>query len=182
MTVLGVLGLNRGLFILPPVIVSGVPINGVLEAGPEVGVFWLPAELGPQFSGINSVTQVVTRAVLDLIVDILRLTHQLQDHFKDFLVVLLDVGPDQVSLTNLPIGQDVPDGARVIVGVDPVPDVLTRAIELRPNTTQDVSNLPRDEFFDMLVWTIVIRAVGDRRPQAKRTNPGPGKQVRASLG
>ena len=161
---------------------GGVPVNGVLEAGLEVGVFRLPAEFRPQLGGIDGVAQVVTRPILNVVVGVLWLAHQFEDQLEDFPVILLTVGPDQVGLTNLPLGQDIPDSAGVIVGVDPVADVLPRAIELWPNAAQDISNLPGDELLDVLLWTVVVRAFRNRRPQAKGAHPGPDKQVRAGLG
>ena len=181
MAVLGVLGLDRGLLVLPPVLVGGVPVDGVLETGLKVGVFRLPTEFRPQLGGVDGVAQVMARPILDVVVGVLWLTHQFQDHLEDFLVVLLAVGPDQVGLTDLPLGQDVPDGARVVVGVDPIPDVLPRAVELWPDAAQNIGNLPRNKLLDVLVRPVVVRAVGNRRLQAKGTDPGPDKQVRTSL-
>lgn len=160
----------------------GVPVDGVLKTSLEVGVFRLPTEVIPQLGGVDGITQIMTWTVLNMIVSVLRLTHQFQDHLKHFFVVLLTISPDQVGLTDLPFGQDVPDGAGVVIGVDPVPDVLTGTVELWPDATQDIGNLPRDELLDVLVWAIVVRAVRNRRPQAKGTHPGPNKQVGAGLG
>lgn len=182
MAVLGVLGLDRGLLVLPPVLVGGVPVDGVLETGLKVGVFRLPTEFRPQLGGVDGVAQVMARSILDVVVGVLWSTHQFQDHLEDFLVVLLAVGPDQVGLTDLPLGQDVPDGVRVVVGVDPIPDVLTGTVELRPDATQDIGNLARDELLDVLVRTVVVRAVRNRRLQTKGTDPSPDKQVGAGLG
>lgn len=50
----------------------------------------------------------------------------------------------------------------MIIGVNPVTDVQTVAIQLRTNTFQDISDLsPWDELFHVLVRTVVVGAVGD---------------------
>ena len=133
-----------------------VPIDGVLEAGLEVGKFRLPTKLGPELGGVDRVAQVVARPVLDLVVGIGRLAHHFEDQLEDVLVVLFAVGPDQVGLTDLALGQDRPNGARVVVGVNPVADVLTGPVELRPNAGEDVRDLARDELLDVLVGAVVV--------------------------
>ena len=76
MPVLGVLSLNCGLLILPPVFMGGVSVDGVLKADLGVSVFRLPTEFGSQLGGVDGVAQVVTRPILDVVdmpfADILR--------------------------------------------------------------------------------------------------------------
>ena len=172
MTILGVLGLNGRLLGLPPVAVVSVPVNGVLEPGFEVGELRLPTKFGPQLGGVDRVAEVVTRPVLDLVVGIGRLPHHFEDQLKDVLVVLLAVGADQVGLTDLALGQDRPDGARVVVGVNPVTDVFAGPVELWPDPREDVRDLARDELLDVLVGAVVVRAVRDRGAKAKGADPG----------
>ena len=60
----------------------------------------------------------------------------------------------------------------MVVSVDPVPDVLTGTVQLRPNAAEDVRNLPSNKLLDVLVRTVVVRAIGDRCLQTKGANPG----------
>ena len=46
---------------------GGVPVDGVLKAGLEVGVFRLPTEFGSQLGGVDGVAQVVPQPILDVV-------------------------------------------------------------------------------------------------------------------
>ena len=49
--------------------------------------------------------------------------------------------------------------------MDPVADVLAGAVELGAQPGEHVGDLPRDELLDVLPGSVVVRAVGDGRPQ-----------------
>ena len=70
----------------------------------------------------------------------------------------------------------------MVLGVDPVADVLAAAVELGAHAVDDVRNLARDELLHVLVGAVVVGAVGDRGAQAVGTGPGAHEHVGAGLG
>ena len=67
-----------------------------------------------------------------------------------------------VSYTHLlALGEDVPNRAGVVLGVNPIADVEAITVELGTDTEQDVRNLTRDELLDVLARAVVVRAVAD---------------------
>src|SRR5690606_12219155 len=113
-----------------------VPVDRRPQARGEVAVDRLPAELLPQLRPVDRVPEVVTRPVGDVVVGVARLPHRLEDLLDDVLVVPLPVGADEVRLADATALEDREDGPRVVVGVDPVADVLTAAVELRSLAAQ----------------------------------------------
>ena len=174
-------GLGGGLRGLPPGAVLSVPLDGGLQSGFEVGVRGLPAELGLQFGGVDGVTAVVARTVLDPVERVFRLSHHLQDHAQHGDVVLLAVGADQVGLADTTPGQDGPHAAGVVLGVDPVAHVLALAVQLRADALEDVGDLARDELLHVLVRAVVVGAVGDRGPQTVGAGPRAHQHVGRGL-
>ena len=124
----------------------------------------------------------MARTVLDPVERVFRLSHHLQDHAQHVDVVLLAVGADQVRLADAALGENRPHARAVVLGMDPVAHVLALAVQLRTLTVQDVRDLTRDELLHMLVRTVVIRAVRDRRPNPVRARPGAHKHVARGLG
>ena len=174
-------GLGGGLRGLPPGAVLSVPLDGGFQSGFEVGVRGLPAELGLQFGGVDGVTAVVARTVLDPVERVFRLSHHLQDHAQHGDVVLLAVGADQVGLADTTPGQDGPHAAGVVLGVDPVAHVLALAVQLRADALEDVGDLARDELLHVLVRAVVVGAVGDRGPQTVGAGPRAHQHVGRGL-
>src|SRR5436309_427004 len=66
--------------------------------------------------------------------------------------------------------------------MDPVADVLAGAIELGLDAVDDIGNLPRDDFFDVLEGTIIVGAIRDGCLDAEASDPGTYQQVGAGLG
>ena len=77
--------------------------------------------------------------------------HRLQDHAQDRDVVPLAVRADEVGLPHAALREDVPDGAGVVLGVDPVADVLATPVELGADAVDDVRDLPGDELLHVPV-------------------------------
>lgn len=141
-----------------------------------------PAELALELRGVDGVAAVVAGAVGDPVEVLGVHSHRLQDHAKDRDVVLLAVGADEVGLPHAAAGQDVPDGRGVVLGVDPVADVLALPVELRADAVDDVGDLPGDELLHVLVGTVVVGAIGDRGAQAVGAGPCAHEHVGARLG
>ena len=177
-----VAGLGGLLGRAPPGLVGDVPVDGGPEALGEVGVRRPPAELGLQLGGVDGVAAVVAGAVGDPVEVLGVAPHRLEDHAQDRDVALLAVGADEVGLPRAALGEDVPDGAGVVLGVDPVADVLAAAVELGAHAVDDVRDLPGDELLHVLVGAVVVGAVGDRGAQAVGARPGAHEHVGAGLG
>ena len=141
-----------------------------------------PAELAAELGRVDRVAAVVAGAVAHPVEGVLGLAHRAQDLAQDGDVVPLAVGADEVGLADAAAGEDLPHRGAVILGVDPVADVLAVAVELRADAAQDVGDLTRDELLHVLVGAVVVRAVGDRGAKAVGAGPGADEHVRAGLG
>lgn len=166
----------------PPGLVGHVPVDRLLEPLGEVGVRRPPAQLALELGGVDGVAAVVAGAVGDPVEVLGVLPHGLEDHAQDRDVVLLAVGADEVGLPHAALGEDVPDGAGVVLGVDPVADVLALSVELGADAVDDVRDLPGDELLHVLVGAVVVGAVGDRGAQAVGAGPGAHEHVGGRLG
>ena len=166
----------------PPGLVGHVPVDGGPEALGEVGVRRPPAQLALELGAVDGVAAVVAGAVGDPVEVLGVAPHRLQDHAQHGDVVLLAVGADEVGLPRAALGEDVPDGRGVVLGVDPVADVLAAAVELGADAVDDVGDLPGDELLHVLVGAVVVGAVGDRGAQAVGAGPGADQHVGARLG
>ena len=141
-----------------------------------------PAQLALELGAVDGVAAVVAGAVGDPVEVLGVLPHRLQDHAQDRDVVLLAIGSDEVGLPHAAVGQDVPDGRGVVLGVDPVADVLAAAVELGAHAVDDVGDLPGDELLHVLVGAVVVGAVGDRGAQAVGAGPCAHEHVGGRLG
>ena len=166
----------------PPGLVVAVPGYGLGQAGGKVGVLRLPAEPAAELGGVDRVAAVVARAVAHPVEVVLRAAEGLQDLSEHRDVVQLAVGPDQVGLADAAAGEDGPNGAGVVLGVDPVADVAPVAVELGADAVDEVRDLARDELLHVLVGPVVVGAVGDGGPHAEGAEPGADEQVRGGLG
>lgn len=166
----------------PPGLVLDVPVDRPPQSLGEVGVGRPPAELALELGRVDGVAAVVAGAVGDPVEVLGVHSHRLQDHAQDRDVVLLAIGSDEVGLPQAALGEDVPDGAGVVLGVDPVAHVLALPVELGSDAVDDVGDLPGDELLHVLVGAVVVGAVGDRCSQAVGAGPGAHEHVGARLG
>ena len=177
-----VAGLGGLLGRAPPGLVGDVPVDGGPEAPGEVGVRRPPAELALELGGVDGVAAVVAGAVGDPVEVLGVAAHRLQDHAQDRDVVPLAICADEVGLPHAALGEDVPDRGAVVLGVDPVADVLAAAVELGAHAVDYVRDLPGDELLHVLVGAVVVGAVGDRGAQPVGAGPGAHEHVGAGLG
>ena len=177
-----VAGLGGLLGRAPPGLVGDVPVDRLLQALGEVGVGRPPAELALELRAIDCVPAVVAGAVGDPVEVLGVAAHRLQDHAQDRYVVLLAISSDEVGLPHAALREDVPDGRGMVLGVDPVADVLAAPVELGADAVDDVRDLPGDELLHVLVGAVVVGAVGDRGAQAVGAGPGAHEHVGARLG
>ena len=166
----------------PPGLVGDVPVDGGLEAPGEVGVRRPPAQLALELRAVDGVAAVVAGAVGDPVEVLGVASHGLQDHAQDGDVVLLPIGADEVGLPHAALGEDVPHRGAVVLGVDPVADVLALPVELGADAVDDVRYLPGDELLHVLVGAVVVGAVGDRGAKPVGAGPGAHEHVGGSLG
>ena len=141
-----------------------------------------PAELALELGGVDGVAAVVAGAVGDPVEVLGVAAHGCEDHAQDRDVVPLPICSDEVGLPHAALGEDVPDGRGVVLGVDPVADVLAAAVELGAHAVDDVGDLPGDELLHVLVGAVVVGAVGDRGAEAVGAGPGAHEHVGAGLG
>ena len=141
-----------------------------------------PAQLALELGGVDGVAAVVAGAVGDPVEVLGVAPHRLEDHAQDRDVVPLAVGSDEVGLPHAALREDVPDGRGVVLGVDPVADVLAAAVELGAHAVDDVGDLPGDELLHVLVGAVVVGAVGDRGAKPVGAGPGAHEHVGARLG
>lgn len=166
----------------PPGLVGHVPVDGGLQPLGEVGVRRPPAELALELRAVDGVAAVVAGAVGDPVEVLGVAAHRLEDHAQDRDVVLLAVGADEVGLPHPALREDVPDGRGVVLGVDPVADVLAAAVELGADAVYDVRDLPGDELLHVLVGAVVVGAVGNRGAKPVGAGPGADQHVGGRLG
>ena len=166
----------------PPGLVGDVPVDRLLEPLGEVGVRRPPAQLALELGRVDGVAAVVAGAVGDPVEVLGVAAHRLEDHAQDRDVVPLAIGADEVGLPHATLREDVPDGRGVVLGVDPVADVLAAAVELGAHAVDDVRDLARDELLHVLVGSVVVGAVGDGRAQAVGAGPGADQHVGGRLG
>ena len=177
-----VTGLGGLLGRAPPRLVGHVPVDGGLQALGEVGVGRPPAQLALELGRVDGVAAVVAGAVGDPVEVLGVAAHGLQDHAQDGDVVLLPIGADEVGLPHAALGEDVPHRGAVVLGVDPVADVLALPVELGADAVDDVRDLPGDELLHVLVGAVVVGAVGDRGVQAVGAGPCADQHVGGRLG
>ena len=175
-------GLGSLLGRAPPGLVLDVPVDRLLQALGEVGVGRPPAQLALELGGVDGVAAVVAGAVGDPVEVLGVLPHRLEDHAQHGDVVLLPIGADEVGLPHPALGEDVPDGRGVVLGVDPVADVLAAAVELGADAVDDVGDLPGDELLHVLVGAVVVGAVRDRGAKPVGAGPGAHEHVGGRLG
>ena len=141
-----------------------------------------PAQLALELRGVDGVAAVVAGAVGDPVEVLGVAAHGREDHAEDRDVVPLAISSDEVGLPHAALREDVPDGAGVVLGVNPVADVLALSVELRLDPVDDVGDLPGDELLHVLVGAVVVGAVGDRGAQAVGAGPGANQHVGGRLG
>ena len=177
-----VTGLGGLLGRAPPGLVGDVPVDGGLEPLGEVGVGRPPAQLALQLGRVDGVAAVVAGAVGDPVEVLGVAAHGLEDHAQHGDVVLLAVGADEVGLPRAALGEDVPDGRGVVLGVDPVADVLALPVELGADAVDDVRDLPGDELLHVLERAVIVGAVGDRGAKPVGAGPRAYEHVGGRLG
>ena len=177
-----VTGLGGLLGRAPPGLVLDVPVDGLLQAPGEVGVGRPPAQLALELRRVDGVAAVVAGAVGDPVEVLGVASHRLQDHAQHGDVVLLAVGADEVGLPHAALREDVPDGRGVVLGVDPVADVLALPVELGADAVDDVRDLPGDELLHVLERAVIVGAVGDRGAKPVGAGPRAYEHVGGRLG
>ena len=177
-----VAGLGGLLGRAPPGLVGHVPVDGGLEAPGEVGVGRPPAQLALELGRVDGVAAVVAGAVGHPVEVLGIAPHRLEDHAQDGDVVPLAICADEVGLPHPALREDVPHGRGVVLGMDPVADVLALAVELGAHAVDDVRDLARDELLHVLVGAVVVGAIGDRGAKAVGAGPGADQHVGGRLG
>lgn len=166
----------------PPCLIGHVPINSFPQALSKIDMRRFPTKLALQLSTVDGIATIMAGAVGDPVEILGVAPHGLKNHTQNGDVVALAVGTNKIGLPHPALGKNIPHGAGMILGMNPVANVLALAIELRTNTVDDIRNLAWDELLHMLIGTVVVRAIGNRSPQAIRTSPGAHKHVGGRFG
>ena len=113
----------------------------------------------------------MSRTILHPVNVALTLTHCFKNGCKNLKVAALAISTNEIRLPNRPFGQNRPNGAGVILNMNPIAHIKTVAIQLGAFTMFNACNGMRDEFLGMLVRTVVITAIGNRRHKPIRARP-----------
>lgn len=152
--------------VVEPGLVLEVPLDGRKDAGLEV-VGRLPAELRLELRRIHRIAKVMSRSVLDIVDQGLRLAQGLQDGLDDLEVGSLVVSADVVDLAVAAVSDDQVDGVVVVTDIEPVTDVGTIAVDRKGFVMHRLLDHERDELLRELVGTVVVAASadGDRKTE-----------------
>ena len=177
---------RSALRLAPPGLVGAIPLDRSRQAGIEVGVHGLPAELPAQLGRIDRVAEVVARTVRGPVEVVLGPSERTQDRAYDRQVVALPVRTDEIRLAQAPARKDRPHGGAVVVHMDPIAHVAAIAVQLRTAAVDNAGDLTRDELLHMLPRPVVVRAVGYGRAQPVGAHPGAhqhvGRRLRRAVG
>ena len=73
--------------------------------------------------------------------------------------------PDIISVSNLPLVEDEVYGTSMVYDIEPVTHILSRTIDRKGTTQDNILDEERDKLLGILVGTVVIGAVRDDRGQ-----------------
>ena len=118
-----------------------------------------PAKLAPKLARIYCVTPIVPRAIPHPVNVILTLPHCLKNGPKNLEVAMLSISTDKIRFPHRSFSQNGPNGASMILHVNPVAYIQAIAVQLRTLAALNACNRMRDELLRMLVWAVVIAAI-----------------------
>ena len=72
---------------------------------------------------------------------------------------MLSISTDKIRLPHRSFSQNGPNGASMILHVNPVAYIQAIAVQLRTLAALNACNRMRDELLRMLVWAVVIAAI-----------------------
>ena len=167
-----------------------IPIHGLGDAGGE-GLDRLPAELAVDLGAINGVAAVVAGAIGDVgDLGLVRLAvgargllpEQGADRLHDLDVRFFVHPADVVGLAGAALVQHEPDGAGVVLDIEPVADLHAVTVDRQRFALEGVEDHQRDQLFGEVVGTVVVRAVGRQRGEAVGVLVGADEVVAGGLG
>ncbi len=120
-------------------------------------------------------------AVGDVLDEVLAGAGVLDDAPHDLDVRALVGAADVVGLARRAVLEDVADGAREVLDVEPVAHVHAVAVDRQAVAVQRVEDHQRDELLRVLVGPVVVRSAADQRLDAERVVVGGDEQVGAGL-
>ena len=155
-----------------PILIVEVPLKRFADAGFE-GVGGFPAELGLDFGGVDRVTAVVAGTILNKSDEFARVAAEVGAEFVDEATNELndiDIGPFVVAanIVGLPcpaVLEDLPESFSVITDEEPIADIHAISINWQGFAGEEVLDYDGDELLGKLVWSVIVRAVGDDRIQ-----------------
>lgn len=146
--------------VFPPFTVLKIPLDGLLDT---VSKFCSgkPAKLAVDLGGIDSITHIVTCAVLYVGNKVLALAKLLENDLNDVDILHFVVTADVIYLADRTLVNDKIDRAAVILYVEPVANVNTFTVNRERLVVKRVCDHKGDELFGEVVGSIVVRAAGN---------------------
>src|SRR5699024_230083 len=96
---LGVVVLSKLLLGRPPRLVVSIPLDSRFKPDLEVRVRRRPAKFIAKLCGIDRISEVVTRSILDVFIRVIRETERAKEGLDHFAVASFAIGTDQVGLS-----------------------------------------------------------------------------------
>lgn len=140
-----------------------------------------PTEFATQLRGIDRIAPVMPKPIAHPVEIARILIHRREDHAQHIDVAPRAIGTDQIGFAQSPAHKNLPNSARMIVDMDPITHIKTISVELRTFARKDPGNLARNKLLDMLIRTIIVRAVRNGNWQPIRAVPSAYEQTEAAL-
>ena len=118
-----------------------------------------PAKLAAKFASIYGVPSIMSGSILNPVNKVFVFAHCFKNELENFEIATLAIGSDKIGLTDCPSGQNRPNGASMILHMNPVADVKAVTVQFRAFTALNTCNRMRNELFGMLIWPVVITAI-----------------------
>src|SRR5690242_2543742 len=175
--------------ILPPPAVLQIPSDGPAQTAVE-SLARRPAKFAPDLGDVHRVAPVMTRPVCNECDKLsVRPMCRARQHFVeqpadpgyDIEVGPLGVAANIVALAYPALVEDREQGARVVLDIKPIADIVALAVDRDRLAMQPPQDGERDQLFGEMVGSVIIRAVADDGRQPEGFVPGADQMIRSRL-
>ena len=118
-----------------------------------------PTNLAAELASVYGVSSIMAGTVLNAVNKVFVFAHCFKNELENFEIAALAIGSDKIGLPDLPFGQDEPNGASVVIDMNPIAYVQTVPVQFGTLPAPDACNRMRNELLGVLIWTIVITAI-----------------------
>src|SRR5580704_16070475 len=144
-----------------------VPVDGIADPLAK-GHLRLPVELTFRLAAIDGIPQVVPGTITDKFNQSLRFSEQLEQHAGQVDIANFLVTAEVVDLARLPLAQSRVDSPAVIMHVNPVADILPRAIHGQRLVFESLRDEEGNNLFRELVGPVIVGAASDYAGKPER--------------